>query len=76
MILFRDYKTANKSLSVTGLILTFLLVVIGIVGAALQKINENLLWFILAFHGSYIAIYWNKRVRGAQNEIETGANND
>ena len=76
MFLFKDYQTSQKSLSVTGLILTFLLVVACIVGAAMEKINENILWFVLAFHGTYVALYWNKRVRSSRDSTEIGGKNE
>lgn len=76
MILFRDYTTTKKSLTVTGLIFTFLMTLFCFAGVALGYIADSILWPVLAFHGSYIAIYWNKRLRASAGGLEFGGKDE
>lgn len=75
MILFKDYSSGQKSLTVTGLVLTFLLVTASIVINMFQIYNgneaqEGLVWACIAFFTIFAAMYWNKRFRASATGIE------
>lgn len=69
-MLVKDYKTHQKSFTVTAVLLTFLLVIICFVGVVTHAIQDNIIWAALGFHSIYVGLYWNKRVRAGSDGIE------
>jgi hypothetical protein len=77
VFLFKDYTTGQKSLTITGLIISFLICLFYF-SAILYKLvkGENTLtdtacgFMALAFMGPFAALYWNKRVSVTQSGIE------
>ena len=69
-MLVKDYQTHRKSFTVTGTVLTFLLVIVAFVVIVLYATDPEILWAALAFHTVYVGLYWNKRVRASKDGIE------
>jgi len=65
MILFKDYHTGQRSWTMTGVLLTFLLAMTMFVLAILGKLpNDTILIGLgLAFHGLYLGMYLEKKIR-------------
>ena len=65
MILFKDYHTGQKSITMSGVVATFFLVVTLFVLACFKKLEhaEILISLGLAFHGMYLGLYLEKKIR-------------
>lgn len=66
MILFRDYSNSKKSLTVTGLVLSFLLCVASIIGNIValllnERVETSIIWAALCLYLPFVGLYWNKR---------------
>lgn len=80
MILFKDYATQKKSVTFTGLVITFALactaVTINLVLLAQQKSTSTaLIWASLGLMVPFVGLYWNKRIRASATGIELGGSN-
>lgn len=75
MFLFKDYSTGKKSITITGMIVTFLLSVASI-GINFYLMIQRFEPFpamsmtCLAFFAIFAGLYWNKRFRASTSGIE------
>lgn len=73
MFCLKDPKTQKKSITVTCLFVTFCLVLVCFWYYLTGIIKDTgIIYSALAFHGSYIAVYWNKRARINKEGIDFG----
>lgn len=75
MVLFKDYSTNKKSITVTGLITTFFLTVASIVINFVVMLqgktpSEGMTFACIAFFSVFAGLYWNKRFRASSTGIE------
>lgn len=67
----KDPKTNQKSITVTLLFLTFILVVVAVVCRIYGILEDSgVIYAALAFHIPYIAVYWQKRIKAGPSGIE------
>lgn len=69
MMLFKDYSTGKKSLTITGLVISFLVCVVSFIFILLKLIEgqntyEDVAFgfLTLAFLGIFVALYYQKRM--------------
>lgn len=71
-----DYRTKKKSITVTAWATTFLLAFVVIVLTVVGHINGGwvipvpLVLTVIGYNLSYMALYWNKRVRASTDGLE------
>jgi len=74
MLLFKDYSTGKKSLTITGVILTFAALFADLILSLLGYIPPNSIgWFTIPF-SIFAALYWNKRIRANSSGVEIDDN--
>ena len=74
-MLFRDYSTKKKSITVTGMVITFLLTVASVVINLTLMVNQKppyptMTMGCIAFFAIFAGLYWNKRFRASTSGIE------
>ena len=81
MMLIKDTKTGSKSITITCLVITFLLTaascIINLV--ILAKGGEpqtSMIWSCLGFCVPFVALYWNKRLKASVTGIEIGSDEE
>lgn len=77
MILFKDYSTGKKSLTVTGLVLSFLVSLAYLIGIFTKVLDNRATgedvaggFLALSFMGIFVALYWQKRVKFSKDGLE------
>ena len=75
MLLFKDYSTDKKSITVTGMIITFFLTVASVIVNFIVLLDNGqpypaMTFSCLAFFSIFAALYWNKRFRASTSGIE------
>lgn len=75
MMLMKDNKTGNKSITITCLAVTFILTVAACVANIIILVNgmephPSLVWACLGFNSPFVALYWQKRIKASATGIE------
>lgn len=70
MMLLKDYATGKKSLTTTNTVISFFFVFLVFAVVIEKNAPIELVWAAIAFHATYQALYWNKRVRAGKDGIE------
>lgn len=73
--LITDYQSRRKSFTITGLVISFLCVFALTISSLFLNVNEGIFWAVLTWHVSYIALYWNKRVKAGVSGVEFNDSN-
>jgi predicted ferric reductase len=75
----KDYKTGRKSLTLSAVVLTFILVVVSVMLTLTNLVTRDaVVWQCIAFHAFWVAIYARKRIKASVTgvEIESEVTND
>lgn len=77
MLLFKDYSTGQKSFTITGFVLSFLVTMSYFVFILVklikgQNTNQDVAagFMTLAFLSIFAALYWNKRIKVSTDGVE------
>lgn len=75
--LFKDYSTGQKSLTITGLVVSFFIALTNNIILVDKLLKDKITYetvafafYTLAFMGIFVGLYWNKRVRISKDAIE------
>lgn len=76
MIMFKDYNTGKKSITISGLIVTFILTVLSIIINLWLMVEDGrepfpaMTWTCIGLFSVFAGLYWNKRFRASKDGIE------
>lgn len=76
-MLLKDYATGKKSFTMTGLLVTFVLLLICMIVVLFKGLNnaDAIGWFSIPF-GFFAGIYLNKRIRISSTGIDIRGDNE
>lgn len=80
-ILFKDYSTGKKSITITCLIITFLIVCASGIANIYALVtgrttDSSIIWGCVGICAPFIALYWQKRVRASATGLSFGGGDE